>query len=174
MGKPYSRITQAARYQAELNAYIEFITGKANRQPNIGKGKKRQPSTTLYVLPFAFPATSNVYLQQSAATPTWTEFEGEIGGHAVTAVPANTTAVKIRNAKAARVVVVTGRTAEGTVKQSHITGASYLKYGGTRQSVPFGRAGATDTLETVFEAIKSVIAPAGSANKVYLQPEKVE
>ena len=173
MSKHYSRILSAARYQAELEAYINYISGKASRQLNIGNGKKRLASTTLYVLPFAFPATSNTYLQQSAATAAWTEYEGEIGGHAVATLPANTSAVKIRGARAARIIVVTGRSPDGVVKTSHITSAKYLSYGGTSRSVPFGRAGATDTLETVFEAIKSVLAPTGSANKVYLEPEKV-
>lgn len=174
MSKHYSRILSAARYQAELTAYIEFITGKASRQPKIGAGTKRQPSTTLYVLPFAFPAASNTYLQQSAATPAWTDYKGELGAHTVATLPANTNAVKVRGAKAARVVVVTNRQTTGTVAQSHITGAKYLSYKGNSHSVPFGRSGASDTEDTVFQAIKAAIAPAGSTNRVYLQPEKVE
>jgi hypothetical protein len=173
MSKKFSRILQGARYNAELTAYIEYLTGKSTRQPNIGNGKARPNLTTLYVHPYAFSASATVLLQQSASTTAWTTYEGDLGGRTLTAVPSGSEGIKIRGAKAARIIVITGRTGEKVVKTSHVTAAKYLKYAGNSTSVPFGRSGSTDTVDAAFTAIKALIAPSGSTNKVYLQPEKV-
>lgn len=173
MSRHYSRIQQAARYQQALNNYVAYVQGKSERQPNIGNGKKRDASQTLYIRPFGVPATSSDLFTVSGSLPTWEEFSGIISGHAVATVATGKTAVKVRGFKASRVIIITGRAQDGTVKESHITKTKYLSYGGKSRSLPFGRAADADTELSVFTTIKSALTPAGSGNRVYLSPEKI-
>lgn len=172
MSKHYSRILQAARYQAALNAYVEYVTGKAERQPNIGTKGNRPAQTTLYITPFSLTLGPTDKIQCGANETAWNANEGAFGSHVVATLPAGDVAFKIRGFKPAKVVIVTGRSAQGKVTPSHITKQKYLSYGGTTRTIPFGKAAAGDTEATVFQTIKDLIAPAGSSTKVYLSPEK--
>ncbi len=171
MSKHYSRIVQASRYQLALESYVAYIEGKANRQPNIGSGRTRDASQTLFVTPFSVNLGSTVKLQVSASQPAWAEHEGAFGDHTVAVLPGGDTSVRLRGVKAARVTIVTGRKTKPDVDESHITKMKYLNYGGTSRSIPFGRAAAGDTEVAVFETIKGLIAPPGSATRVYLTSE---
>jgi hypothetical protein len=172
MSRHYSRILQAARLQQELTAYVEFLTGKAERQPNIGTRGGRPAQTALYITPFTLTLGANDKIQCGANSASWTANEGAFGSHVTATLPAGDVAFKIRGFQPAKVVIVTGREATGTVKTSHITKGKYLSYGGTSRSIPFGKAAAGDTEAVTFQTIKDLIAPAGSTTKVYLQPEK--
>lgn len=172
MSKHYSRIMQAARYQAALTNYVEYVTGKTERQPNIGTKGNRPAQTTLYITPFTITLGANDRIQSGANSQAWTAHEGAFGSHVVATLPAGDVAFKIRGFKPAKVVIVTGRLTQGEVKPSHITKQKYLSYGGTTRTIPFGKAAAGDTEAVTFQTIKDLIAPAGSTTKVYLSPEK--
>lgn len=171
MSKHYSRLLQASRYQAALAKYVAYIEGRANRQPNIGNGKKRDTSQTLYVKPFATPEASTDLYKCSAGLTAWNTYKATLGGHALDVAGNGINVIKARGFKAARVVIVTGRSADGSVKESHITGSKYLSYGGKSVSLPFGRVNNTDTPLTVFNAIKTELTPVGSTTKVYFSDE---
>jgi hypothetical protein len=172
MSKHYSRILQAARYQTALTAYTEYITGKAERQPNIGTKGNRPPSTKLYISPFSFTIGATDKLETSANQAAWTEHEGAFGSHTLAALPSGDVSFKIRGFRPSKVVIITGRSGSGTVKTSHITKTKYLSYGGSSRSIPFGKAASGDTEVTVFDTIRDLVAPTGSPLKVYLSPEK--
>ena len=173
MSRHYSRINQAARYQAALENYVAYIQGKTERQPGIGTKGTREPSQTLYVNPFTVNIGTADTIKVSASRTAWDAHEAAFGTHTVAALPAGDVALSLRGFKPARAVIITGRSnAAKTVKESHITKTKYLSYGGTSRSIPFGKSAANDVEVTVFQGIKSTLAPAGSGVVVYLSPEK--
>ncbi len=175
MSRHYSRINQAARYTAALENYVAYIQGKTERQPGIGTRAARQPSQVLYVNPFSLNIGTADTIKVSADKQAWDTHEGAFGVHTLAALPSGDVALTLKNFRASRVTIVTGRSnAERTVKESHITKTKYLSYGGTSRSIPFGKSasGASETELAVFQTIKTELAPVGSTLKVYLSPEK--
>jgi hypothetical protein len=166
---------QAARYQLALENYVAYMQGKTERQPQIGTKQPRQPSQVLYVNPFSLNIGTADTIKVSADRTAWDTHEGAFGTHTLAALPSGDVGLSIKNFRAARVSIVTGRSnAARTVKESHITKTKYLNYGGTSRSIPFGKtsAGSAETEVTVFQTIKTSLAPVGSTLKVYLAPEK--
>ncbi len=173
MGRHYSRIAGAARYQQALTNYVAFIEGKTNRQPGIGTGKKRDKSQILFVKPFGAPAATSDLFQVSASQTAWVAHEGSFGSHALATLPSGGAALRVRGFRPARVVIVTGRQDNGVVKESHITKQKYLSYGGTSRSIPFGKAAAGDTELGVYDTIRGLLVPTGSTVRAYLSPERI-
>jgi hypothetical protein len=82
--------------------------------------------------------------------------------------------IKLGDFKAARVMVVSGRSAQGTSKTSAVTGMKYLSYGGTSTSFPFGRKNETDTQQAGFDAIRAQLQAADAfANATYSLKQEV-
>lgn len=166
---------QAARYQLALENYVAYMQGKTERQPKIGTQQPRQPSQVLYVNPFSLSIGTADTIKVSADRAAWDTHEGAFGTHTLAVLPGGDVALTLKNFRAARVTIVTGRSnAERTVKESHITKTKYLSYGGTSRSIPFGKtaSGSVETELAVFQTIKTAVAPVGSTIKVYLSPEK--
>ncbi len=170
MSRKFSRINQASKLTVELENYIAWLTGKAERQPGIGTKTPRQPSIALYVTPFNLTIPTSVKIHQSANKVAWEKYEGEIGARTIMTLPAGTESIKLRGYRAPRINVVTGRgSANRSVKSSHITKAKYLNYGGTSVSVPFGKGAADTSEDAAFQAIKAAIPN----TLIYLIPEKI-
>lgn len=172
MSKKFSRVLNGARYQQELTNYLKWLQGQSDRQPNIGKKGNRPASKVLYVKPFGYSLPTGVLLEVTGQLTAWDTYKPAFSVHAVDTLPSNTQSLKIRGYRAARVNIITGRTTAGTVKESHITGAKYLSYGGKAASIPFGQgASSTETEVQAFDLIKT--SSELQNFKVYLIPEKV-
>lgn len=172
MSKRYSRIWQAGKLQPALENYLLYLQGKAESTLSTTT-RTALPKQALYVSPFGYSLGANDKLQVGATQVAWNQYKGDIGSHATDTLATGVTALRIRNVKPARIVIVTPSTEPSTLKPSHITKTQYKYRKKTSMSVPFGRAASTDVEEDVFNLIKAEIAPAGSLLKVYLQPEEV-
>lgn len=169
-GKRYSRIQQASRLAAESAAYIEWLTGKGNRQPNIGTKGAKPATKVVYIEPFNESLTTTQLVQQSGNADALTTYTAALGGYVNLTLPTGDSALKLRGYRAARINVVTPGGSEST-KTSHITGAKYVSKGNKSVSLPFGKSATTDTEISVFSTLKGNAAFTGK--KVYLIPEKI-
>lgn len=169
MSRKFSRVQAGAKYQQELTAYIDWLTGKAERQPNIGTKGNRPASQVLYLAPFGYSLPSTILVQQSAQQAAWTAHEALFANRTFATLPSGDSSIKLRNYRAPRVNFITGRQTGGTPKTSHITKAKYLSYGGKSASIPFGKKSGDTSIEAAFAEIK------GDATNllVYLIPEKL-
>jgi hypothetical protein len=152
------------------------MTSAENRQPNIGKRGARKPSKKLGVVPFNVPLLAGQLAYESGALPTWETYRAELGTHTVELTAGNVkNAVRLERYSAARIIIVSGRSATGTQKTSHITGRKYMSHGGTSTSLPFGKASeaAAETEEATFAAISAAVRGANTTGiRVTLKPEK--
>ena len=169
-GRRYSRIQQASRLAAESAAYIEWLSGKGNRQPNIGTKGAKPATTIVYIEPFNEALATTQLVKQSANSSALSTYEAALTGHVNLTLPAGDSALKLRGYRAPRVNIVTPGGAEST-KTSHITGAKYVSKGNKSVSIPFGKSATTDTEISVFSSISGNAAFTGK--KVYLIPEKI-
>lgn len=162
----YSRIMEAARYYAAIDNYIKYITDASKHSTNIGSGDPRAASIKLYIKPFGRALAANQMIETSGAEPTWNTYGPKFAGRTTAAAPGDAGLIIVpEDFKAARVKITTGKSAQGIVKVSRVTGLKYLSYGGKSSSVPFGR-GATvgETMETAFGEIEAAIRPTLSGN----------
>lgn len=169
MSKKFSRVIQAGRLQTALANYQKWLTGEANRQPNIGKKGNRPALQHLFVEPFNLSLPTTVLVQQSGQVAAWEKYGGDIGTHTVATVPSGSSSVKLRGYKAARIRIITASETKGTPKTSHITGLQYLSYGATSVSLPFGKNSNDTTEAAAYASITSVLTNV----KTYLVPELV-
>jgi len=171
MGKKFSRVLGGARYKTELDNYIKWLTGEAERQPNIGKKGNRPASKKLYIIPFGYSLPSTVHLTQSASLTIWDTHKSDFSAYTLDTLPTDNNALKIRGYRAPRVTIITGLADAGSVKTSHITGAKYLSYGGKSASIPFGKGSTTKSENDVFTTIKS--SDTFTNVRLYLVPEQI-
>lgn len=173
MSRRFSRIQAATRYYAAVDNYIKYITDATRRSTRVGQGKARPRSQKLFIDPFGLKLASGQRVPVSAAQPAWTTYSGRFGGHTEATPPTDEDLiVKPADYRAARVIIVSGRSQTGVVKTSAITGMKYLSYGGDSTSIPFGRKNETETELAAFEEIKAAINPEASNLLVTHQKEK--
>jgi hypothetical protein len=174
MGQRYSRILEAAKLAPQLEAFLDYQKNAARRGTRVGQGEPRPKSNPLYIKPFNIPLADTQKVRVTAAIPTIAAYgsNSEIASRTDAEPGAGVTLIKPEGFSAARVVITSGRSANGTPKTSAVTKAKYLSYGGTSTSIPFGRKNATETLTAAFEAIKAQIIAANPAVKVSLTREK--
>jgi hypothetical protein len=173
MARKYSRILQAARYYSAIDNYIKYITDASKRGQNVGEGKARAASKILFIEPFGVKLGTDVEAQVSGSAATWNSRQAIFTLHTKDTIAGTVTPVKLEGFKAARVVISTGRSTTGVKKISKVTGMSYLDYGGSSTSLPFGRKNATETQQEAFDELKASVLGAVAGALVTLQPEKV-
>ena len=171
--KRYSRILSAAKYYSAIDNYIKYITDASKRGSKVGSGKPRQESIKLYIDPFNIKLAAGQVALASAAKPSWTTYDGNLGTHTTATKPTNEDLIiKLQNFSAARVNITKGRSASGVPKTSKVTGLKYLDYGGTSTSIPFGRKNETETQEAAFLEIKTAILASTAGAIITLKPEQ--
>jgi len=143
----YSRILQAARYYAAIDNYINYVKDASRHSTNIGSGDPRPESIKLYVKPFGRSLATGQLIEASASAPAWNTYSAKFANRTTATPPGNAGLIIVpEDYKAARVKITTGKSANGIVKTSRVTGMKYLSYGGKSTSIPFGKG--TDNAET--------------------------
>lgn len=170
----YSRILASAKYYPALDNYIKYMTDAAKRGARVGKGEARPESIRLFVDPFGIEMAVGQRAPVSAAKPGHTAWKDKFGTRVTDQAPATEALIiKPQGFKAARVVIKTGVSTQGTVKTSAVTGMPYLSYGGKSTSIPFGRKDANDTVTAAFDELKAAIVTGQTPPRVSLIPERV-
>lgn len=179
MARRYSDIKRAAKLEQARQAYIAYLQGAAARPSGIGTQGARDLSQILYVAPFTvtvepdevLPARCNpqhfVAIGANINASTIAEAADALGAKSVISLP---------KFAAARVVFFRNNTRQASVETSDVTGLKYLKYTGTRFSVPFGAGTAAADMMDAFLDVKSRILTANVAaatKRVSLIREKV-
>ena len=177
MSRRYSDIKRGARLNAELTRYVAYLENSATRVPNLNSRGDRDPSTNGSVAPYGFDLASGEEALVEAPTPSFAKLNTVIGTAADAAFssPAAANARKINGFNPAKIVYFENTTKTKTVATSAVTGARYLKYAGTRYSMPFGRQSATSNLYDGFDAIRRTIQTSitnQQVQRISLTPEK--
>jgi hypothetical protein len=117
----FYRVLRGQRGLAAKTKFLNHLEG-LDTVSEIGTRGNRAESTELLIVPFNLKLGADVFLEQSALTPSWTALKAAIGTHAKDNPPASSTQIKIRGARAARISATSGLLATGTVKTSKLTG----------------------------------------------------
>lgn len=175
MGKLiYTRLTGT-----RLTSFIEWARTEAKQHTvGIGNGADRPPATQLFVYPFNVKMPTGMLAKASALSTAWTAAKEQVNQYVVDVLPSGTAARGVRQYSAARVVHGISRSNKGSAKTSHITGASYLSYGGRSLSVPFGKTTATaaekevDNFRLIFARFATASGSLPAGQEVTLLKEK--
>jgi hypothetical protein len=169
----YSRILQSARYYSAIDNYIKYITDASKKGARIGSGTARPASRILYVNPFGLDLGSGSLAKVSGALSTWNTRKTALTGFTLEDLPADTVGLKLDGFRSARVVIVTGLSANGSVKTSAVTGMKYKSYGGSSSSLPFGKKPGYLDQTSAFNEIKADIGDLGASARISFTPESV-
>lgn len=142
----YSRILRGQGAPGSRERYLQYLAGIDNVS-RVGSGRKRSGTVRLQIDPFGIDLPANVLIAASCTGDARTEIavasvtsRSNLVGSSVDRV------LRLSNFIPARVILTTGVSPDGTPETSRTTGQSYLKYGGTSNSHPFGQnASNTDT-----------------------------
>lgn len=155
----FRNILRGGRGPAARQRLLDHYEGVGQGQ-NVGTRGNRPASVPLFVVPFgaAFPA--GLFARVSSTEPAWAALGplAPIAARARATLVAETTGLKLRGLKAARVVRRAKTDTTGTATTSRLTGLRYLRYNNPSISVPFGRDNATDTLLAARSAITTAIS----------------
>lgn len=119
--------------------------------------RNRPPSIPLYISPFSFDLTAAQTVKVSASQTVISSRLTHVnagGVRALASMAPNTTALRVGEFRAARVIISTGRQATGIDKISKTSGLPYKSYGGNTESIPFGRKDSGEDQAQAFAAIK--------------------
>lgn len=168
----FYRVLRGQRGLAAKTKFLNHLEG-LDTESAIGTRGNRAASTELLIIPFGIKLGSDVLLEQSALSTSWTALKAAVGTHAKETPPASTTQVKLRGAKAARISATSGLTSTGVVKTSKLTGLKYADYGGSSVSAPFGKTSYASTeVETdVYEVIK--VSLGAGYKRIHLIEERI-
>lgn len=150
----YSKIWRGTDPQArtKLEEYL-----KGNRKVEYASRQVDRPDQKILYCGFfseVIPAT--VKSRETASVPGWNLHKTLFAGRTSdVALAANDKVLDFLGVASPRVVITTGRTANGTADTSKITGKRYKRYGGTSYSIPFGPKNDTDSQGAAFEEIKN-------------------
>lgn len=164
----FSQVLTGARGDVAKTKYLERLKGMGQGE-NIGTKGNRPDSTALYIQPFGQELPADMFIKQSALTPSWSALSSAVGSRTKATVSATQKVLKLSGFKAARVVRRTKDTS-GTATTSKLTGLKYLKYNSTSTSAPFGRANATDSQG---EAQTAIVTAIGNGYKVSFIDERM-
>ncbi|MCP2727346.1 hypothetical protein [Limnofasciculus baicalensis] len=157
-GRRNSRIIGAARLKGAVDKYLDYFVNTARQGARVGTGKPRLPSKDLFIVPFGQKVATGQQVRQTAAEPSWTKYKTDFSTYTDDTPPTGDgNILRPANYKAARVVIITGRSDTGVPATSNVTGLKYLKYGGTSTGIPFGKNVAADEQESVFNTISAKI-----------------
>lgn len=163
MPKPrYYNVLRGMRGAAARQAYLDYLTGLAERPSDIGNRGPRDPSTALFLTPFAFPLPENHQLVESALKPAWDNMKTQFANFTTDTIGSDTK-VNIKSYHAPRLIKIV-KDPTGTVARSGITNLQYLKYDNTSSSVPFGKNLAADTVASVYSTISTAVI--GTVNNI--------
>jgi hypothetical protein len=168
----FYRVLRGQRGTAAKTKFLNHLEG-LDTISAIGTKGNRPESTELLIVPFTVKLGTDVYLEQSALTPSWAALRTAIGNHAKASPPTGSSQVKIRGARAARISATSGLQATGTVKTSKLTGLKYADYGGKSVSAPFGKTSlaSVEVEKDVFEVIK--VGLGSGYKRIHLIEERV-
>lgn len=171
MPKPRNYLVlRGLRGAAARQRLLDYYAGQLQVDDNVGQGTARPNSVVLYLEPFSVPLATAHIMRDSALQPAWQALSviAPTQSH-VSATLGSDTAIDLKSYKAPRITRIT-LDATGSREVSKITGLPYLKYGNTSQSVPFGKATATDTVAEV--ASDLIAAYTDATHKARLVPER--
>lgn len=155
-GRRNSRILAAARLKGAVDKYLDYFVNTARQGIRVGTGSARPPSKDLYIIPFGQKIATGQQVKQTAAEPSWTKYKTDFSTYTDDTAPAGDgNVLRPANYRAARIVIITGRSDTGVAAISNVTGTKYLKYGGKSTSIPFGKNVAADEQESVFNTISA-------------------
>ncbi len=143
-------VLRGLRGAAARQKYLDYLSGVAEIDDNVGQGAARPATQYLYLEPFSLPLAVDHIMRDSALSTAWTALSGKpsVGSH-VTADATGKTVVNVPSYKAPRIVHIT-LDATGVRTVSKYTGLPYLKYDHTSQSIPFGSNLVGDTVASVY------------------------
>lgn len=165
MAKPRNYwVLRGLRGQTARQRYLDYLSGVAVPDDNIGQGGDRPPSTSLYLEPFSLPLAVDHIMRDTALSTAWAAMGG-VGsvGTYVASDPAGKTVVNSKSYKAPRLVRVEVDTT-GVREVSKITGLAYLKYDNKSLSIPFGSNTVGDTVQSVYSTLSTAIV--GGSNLI--------
>lgn len=179
MGRRYSDIKRAARLQAGLTNYVNYLQNSATRPSRLGTQGPRNLTQIVYLEPFTIGVEADEVVAARCTPESFNTLNATINASPVAAVTSAVGAkavVSIPKFSAARLVLFRNNTRVVSVARSDVTGLEYLKYNGDRFSCPFGATADNDDLMDSFADVKTRVlaANAGAAVKrVSLVREKV-
>jgi hypothetical protein len=152
------RVIRGQRGDAARDKYLAYLKGLSLPDLTNTPIKDRPAKVVLYVTPFGLKLGPDVLLQTSALTTSFNELKAIVGtNHVIDVLPGTKSAVKIRNAKAARVSATRKSPDAAVRKKSTRTGLWYIHYAGSSHSIPFGAAAAADRQGDVFESFVTAL-----------------
>ncbi|MEA5449712.1 hypothetical protein VB780_14100 [Leptolyngbya sp. CCNP1308] len=179
MGARYSDIKRAAKLQAGLTNYINYLQTSATRPSRIGTQGPRDLSKIVYLKPFTIDVAADEVVTARCNPEHYNQLGATINASSIAAVDdaigANTI-VGIPKFSPARVVLFRNATRSVTVATSDVTGLQYLKYNRDRYSVPFGATADIDDMMDSFLDVKArllTVNAAAAVKRVSLVREKV-
>lgn len=177
MSRRYSDIKRGAALNARLTRYVAYLQNAANRTPKLNSQGDRDLSTIGSVSPFGLDLATGQEALVQAPTPSFTKLNGVISTapEAAFSSPPIAGARKIPGFSPARIIYFENATKTKAIATSAVTGGQYLKYAGTRYTMPFGRQTTTSNLYTAFDGIRRTIETTITGQQVQrisLTPEK--
>ncbi|MBN8559950.1 MAG: hypothetical protein J0L70_05465 [Leptolyngbya sp. UWPOB_LEPTO1] len=170
----FSLVLRGMRGANARTKYLNYLQGLAEQGEGIGTKGNRPDSIKLYLDPFALPLGTSIVVQSSALVPSWNLFSSlsEVSTR-VTATLGSDTPIKLNTYRPARIVRRQQSSTTGVAATSKLTGLKYLKYNTESASIPFGKAGSTDTMVDAFNEIATQAKGSSTNLKFTLVEEKV-
>ena len=167
MPKRYSDILRAAKLQAQLTFYLNYL--QTRHTLPVGVGTPKSPVQTVQVNSFGHIATANEFRVKSNQRNI-TAIGATMATRTLTTV--QPTAIANRSFKPA-VVKAFVPVGDGVNATSKLTGAQYKKYNGERYQLPFGASSATEREFEAHGLIRLAFIGWNPVARVYFTPEKV-
>jgi hypothetical protein len=171
--RKYSRILQAAKYYSAIDNYIKYITDASKRGQRVGTGQPRPKSKKYFVDPFGIKLAAGMVVPVTSSDTAFTAYSADITGRFKLTETDEDKIIPVRDFKAARLVITTGRSTSGVAKTSKVTGMKYLDYGGKSTSLAFGRKNDTELESAAATEVKTAVQTRVSGAIVTVQPEVV-
>ena len=172
MARRFSDIKRAAKLQAALTGYLEYLSTPPSTTLPTYKARPEQKALMLSPFGLTLPGTGAKALVY-AGVPSATRLQTVVAGPADIADAGNT-AKKVLNFHPARVITFEDATKTVSLGTSKFTKQSYRKYGGERFAMPFGMKTAGDLEIDVADLLRTALkARAGlEVNRVSFTPER--
>lgn len=118
---------------------ISYFRGEITPQYSARRGP-RPERRLAYVRPFNLGVAPNKFLVQEVNAVRFETVRAFATNFTFTSEPVVADRISVPGLLADRAVITTGRSGQGTRRDSQLTGNTYLSYGGDAVVVPFGRS----------------------------------
>lgn len=134
----YARIVEASAYVQANTRLADWLRGRIGQDPRTGPGTNRPPTQQIFLKPHGLEMAATQWARARIGVGVLADVQTMVTPYVDETLAASATAFRLDRFRPSKIIVTQNIAENGTATPSRVTGLSYLKYGGTSFSFPFG------------------------------------